>query len=95
MSPFYPSERTELFHSLGSFTSFQSLGRDDQFSFIMSYNWGDIEVLTHVVKFVNTAQQSRKTFINGNIGPSSLVLHYVSVPISYLRGGGGSAFSGF
>ena len=62
--PRHDKERQELFNYLGSFTTFQSLTADDKFKYIMSYNLGDTEVLTHVVDFVNRAIETRTSIMS-------------------------------
>ncbi len=65
--PFYAKEREILFTKLDSFTSFKSLTHKDQFLFVMSYNNGDIEILQHILDYINIATQSRKlTITTGN-----------------------------
>ena len=61
--PVYSDARIELFDSLQSFTTLQSLNTEDRFAFIMSYGWGDTEVLTHVINFVNKAEAIRKAHL--------------------------------
>ena len=49
----YSEERNNLFTKLNSFTTFNTLTSEQQFQFIMSYNGGDVEILKHILEFVN------------------------------------------
>lgn len=56
---FYLDERNSFFSNLNSFSNFDSLTDQEKFSFIMSYNLGDTEVLTHTLHFINACLRKR------------------------------------
>ena len=58
--PFYSNERASLYTKLNSFSTFNSLSTQEKFHFIMSYNEGDIEVLSHIIQFVNSCCEKRR-----------------------------------
>ena len=55
----YSQERDLLFNNLNSYTNFNNLDEIGKFKFIMSYNGGDVEILNHVLTFVNSAIEKR------------------------------------
>ena len=59
--PFYQNERALLYNELKAFTIFDQLSREDKFLFIINYNKGDVEVLKHVLNFVNVCVEKRNT----------------------------------
>jgi hypothetical protein len=48
----YDKERSIFFTSLNSFTQFQKLDKENKFSFLVSYNKGDIEMSKLIVNFI-------------------------------------------
>ena len=56
----YNNERAALFTELSSSSVFDTLGLDEKFKFIMSYNMGDTELLLHITKYVNVCMAKRK-----------------------------------
>ena len=60
--PLNSTERQSLFSTLEIFTPFFTLQLDEQFIFLMSYNGGDMEILQHVLNFVNACVENRKNF---------------------------------
>ena len=57
----YNDERSKLFEKLDNFCDFTSLNSDDKFSFLMSYNNGDYEILKLVLPFINKSVTIRNS----------------------------------
>jgi hypothetical protein len=70
--PLYLTERQNLYSTLHSFTSFQSLNDNEQFTFLMSYNDGDMEIFKHISKFIDVCVQKRKDVVDSNNSVSNL-----------------------
>ena len=73
---------------LNSFSTFNSLSTQEKFHFIMSYNEGDIEVLSHIIQFVNSCCEKRRMaqvwywWVLGHL-PLLLAVTHCSPPWTY------------
>ncbi len=59
LCPFYKRERDILFEALKSFTIIDQLSDENKFIFLINYNSGDVEVLKHVLNFINICTEKR------------------------------------
>ncbi len=70
--PLYLTERKNLYSTLHSFTSFQSLNDNELFTFLVSYNDGDMDIYKHISKFINVCVQKRKDVVDSNNSVSNV-----------------------
>ena len=57
--PTYSIERSTLFSTLNKFSLFEDLPENDKFTFLMTYNNGDMEILKLIVDFVDECMNKR------------------------------------